>query len=218
MNVVLNANEARVLGCLIEKSVLTPDQYPLTLNALVNACNQKTSRDPVMTLDAGTVQHTLRQLEARHLVSSKEDFRGRAERYTQRLCNTPFSELTVSQAELAILCVLLLRGAATPGELRTRCASLHEFGDNDAVTATLVGMMERDGGPLVARLPRTPGRRDHEYMHLFAGEVESVPEDVPETTVPREPKPDRLAALEARLERVEQELAAIRATLSRKGV
>ena len=207
-----------MLGCLIEKSVLTPEQYPLTLNAVVNACNQRSSRDPVLSLDAGTVQHTLRQLEARHLVSSKEDFRGRAERFTQRFCNTPFSELKLSDAELATLCVLLLRGAATPGELRARCASLHEFPDNDAVTATLAGMMNREGAALVARLPRSPGRRDHEYMHLFAGEIASVPEDAATASVgPREPKPDRLAGLEARLEVVERELAELKAKLAHKG-
>jgi uncharacterized protein YceH (UPF0502 family) len=214
LKVELSPIEARVLGSLIEKSVATPDQYPLTLNALTNACNQKSSRDPVMSLEPGSVQHTLRQLEAQHLVSSKEDFRGRAERYTQRFCNTPFSELQLSPAELAIVCVLLLRGPATPGELRTRCASLHEFADNDAVATTLQAMIDRQGGAIVARLPRAAGRRDHEYMHLFGGAIDSVPEDAPRAeATPRESKPDRIDQLEARLARVEHELAELKARL-----
>ena len=211
MEIELDAVEARVLGALMEKSALTPDQYPLTLNALTNACNQKSSREPVMALDSGTVQHTLRRLEARHLVSSKEDFRGRAERYSQRFCNTPFGELALTPAEFALVTVLLLRGAATPGELRARSASLHAFADNDAVTATLEAMMNRPGTALVARLPRAPGRRDHEYMHRLCGAVDSVPADAAPVASPGESTPDRLAALEARLEQVERELAALKA-------
>ena len=134
----LNDTEARVIGCLIEKSVVTPDQYPLTLNALTNACNQKSSRNPVMSLSQGEVQHAIRELESRHLVRTDENFKSRVEKYAQRFCNTRYSNLQFSDAELAIVCLLLLRGPQTPGELRSRSGRLHAFADNAAVVEALV--------------------------------------------------------------------------------
>ena len=168
----LSANEARVIGCLMEKSVTTPEQYPLTLNALVNACNQKSSRHPVMSLETGTVERTVRDLEARHLVLVEQSFKSRVDKYTQRFCNTRFSELQLDEAEFAIVCLLLLRGPQTPGELRTRSARQHAFEDNAAVVATLNGLIDRDGEPLLVKLPRTPGRKDSEYTHLFSGDID----------------------------------------------
>jgi len=210
MPIVLTQDEARVIGCLVEKSLLTPDQYPLTLNALTNACNQKSSRDPVLALDPGTVQRTARELGQRHLVSIDENFRGRAERYMQRLCNTPFSELQLAPPELAVMCLLLLRGPQTPGELRSRSGRLHSFPDNQVVTDTLRGLIEREGGPLVVRLPRTPGRLDSEYAHLLSGEVAvPPPADVRPAAVSVGP-PDRVAALEARVDALERELAELK--------
>ena len=116
----LSDNEARVIGCLIEKSVTTPDQYPLTLNALTNACNQKSGRSPVMALQPGETQRTARDLEARSLILVEENFKSRAEKYVQRFCNTRFSEYQFDPPQLAIVCLLLLRGPQTPGELRAR--------------------------------------------------------------------------------------------------
>jgi len=168
----LNANEARVIGCLMEKSVTTPDQYPLTLNALTNACNQKSSRDPVMSLAQGIVQHTVRELEQKHLLLVEDNFKRGVEKYTQRFCNTSFSELQFDTAQFAIVCLLLLRGPQTPGELRARSGRLHAFEDNAAVVEALTGLIEREGDALVVQLPRTPGRKDAEYMHLFCGEVD----------------------------------------------
>ncbi len=168
----LTANETRVIGCLLEKSLVTPDQYPLTLNALTNACNQKSSRSPVMTLTQGVVQHTVRELEAKSLVSYEENFKRGVEKYKHRFCNTHFSDLQLDPAEYAIVCVLLLRGPQTPGELRTHCARLHDFSDNHAVTEALTGLIERDGGALLVQLPRTAGRKDSEYMHLFSGPID----------------------------------------------
>lgn len=115
MPIQLTAHEARVLGCLLEKSVITPDQYPLTLNALTNACNQKSSREPVMALEPGTVKATIRSLQDKHLVRVEENFRTQVEKYSQRLCNTPFSDYQFDPAQFAIVCVLLLRGPRTPG-------------------------------------------------------------------------------------------------------
>ena len=204
MNVQLDERQARVLGCLLEKAVTTPDQYPLTLNALTNACNQKSARDPVMHLDPGVVARTARELIDMHLVTTRENFRSSVDKYSQRLCNTRFANLQLEPDAYAVMTLLLLRGAQTPGELRARSGRLHEFADNDAVTATLNALMEREGGPLVARLPRKPGRRDHEYMHLFYGELDSAPlevdgsESVP-GTARGSGRGDRLAALESQL-------------------
>jgi uncharacterized protein YceH (UPF0502 family) len=168
----LDKNEARIIGCLIEKSVVTPDQYPLTLNALTNACNQKSARNPVMALRQGEVQHALRILEGKHLVRMEENFKSRTEKYTQRFCNTRYSDLQFDPPELAIVCLLLLRGPQTPGELRARSGRLHTFADNAEVVLALNSLIEREGGPLLVKLPRTPGRKDSEYMHLFGGPVD----------------------------------------------
>lgn len=164
--------EARIIGCLIEKSIVTPDQYPLTLNGLTNACNQKSARNPVMALQRGEIQHALRVLEAKHLVQMEENFKSRTEKYLQRFCNTRYSDLDFDPAELAVVCLLLLRGPQTPGELRARSGRLHAFADNVEVLAALKRLMVRDGDPLVVELPRTPGRKDSEYMHLFGGPVD----------------------------------------------
>ncbi len=164
--------EARIIGCLIEKSIVTPDQYPLTLNGLTNACNQKSARNPVMALQRGEIQHALRVLEAKHLVQMEENFKSRTEKYLQRFCNTRYSDLDFDPAELAVACLLLLRGPQTPGELRARSGRLHAFADNAEVLAALKRMMVRDGDPLVVELPRTPGRKDSEYMHLFGGPID----------------------------------------------
>ena len=169
----LSANEARVIACLIEKSVLTPDQYPLTLNALTNACNQKSGRNPVMSLEPGVVQHTIRDLEKNHLVRTEENFKSRAEKHMQRFCNSRYSDLQFEAPQLAIVVLLLLRGPQTPGELRARSGRLFSFDDNSAVVAVLTSLLDFEGGPLVVMLPRTPGRKDAEYMHLFSGPVDT---------------------------------------------
>ena len=168
----LTANEARVIGCLMEKSVVTPDQYPLTLNALMNACNQKSSRDPVMSLEQGIVQRTSRELEAKNLVRAQENFKSGVEKYAQCFCNTHFGDLKFDPPQFAIVCLLLLRGPQTPGELRARSGRLHAFADNAAVVDALGSLSERQGNPLVVKLPRTPGRKDAEYMHLFSGPID----------------------------------------------
>jgi len=215
----LDEKEARVIGCLIEKSIVTPDQYPLTLNALTNACNQKSSREPVMSLTQGEVQHTVRALEEKRLVRREENFKSRTEKYSQRLCNTRYSELQLSPAEVAIVCLLLLRGAQTPGELRARSGRLHGFADNDEVVETLSAMAGREAGALVVRLPRTPGRKDSEYMHLFYGpvDVEAYAEEAasrPATTARSvSPQQETVAALTARIEQLEAEVAALKAEL-----
>lgn len=177
MKIELTPMEARVIGCLIEKQITTPDQYPLSLNALVNACNQKSNRDPMMDVDEPTVQRTLDELSKKHLIMERSGFGSRVPKYQHRFCNTEFGTLKLTPQELAIVCELLLRGPQTPGELRPRAARMAPFTDADQVEATLETLRTREDGPFVVRLPRQPGRRDSEYAHLFGGPV-AVP-DIP---------------------------------------
>ena len=214
MNIQLTANEARVIGCLMEKSVITPEQYPLSLNALVNACNQKSSREPVVSLDPGVVERAVKDLIAKQLVMTQE-FGSRVEKYQQRFCNTHFAEIKFSPAEFAVVCLLLLRGPQTPGELKAHSGRLHEFVDASEAEAALESLMTRSDGPFVARLPREPRRKDHAYAHLFGGAVESAPKEaraVDSAEAPT-PRPSALAELEARVAKLEQELAALKQTL-----
>ena len=213
MDIELTPNEARVIGCLMEKSVITPDQYPLSLNALVNACNQKSSREPVVSLDPGVVERTVKDLIAKQLVMTQE-FGSRVEKYQQRFCNTHFAEMKFSPAEFAVVCLLLLRGPQTPGELKAHSGRLHEFADGEA-EATLESLLTRADGPFVARLPREPRRKDHAYVHLFGGAVESAPKESRAEGSAEAPaaRPSALASLEARVEKLEQELAALKQAL-----
>src|SRR5215469_13710255 len=169
MRIELDPLEARVIGCMIEKQITTPDQYPLSLNALVSACNQKSNRDPVMSLDEPTVQHTLDALSRKHLVLERSGFGSRVPKYQHLFCNTEFGSLKLSPQELAIVCELLLRGPQTPGELRSRASRMASFTDVSEVEAALQALCDRESGPLVARLPREPGRREPRYMQLFGG-------------------------------------------------
>jgi len=177
MNIELSPNEARVIGCLLEKEVTTPDQYPLSLNALTNACNQKTNRDPVLELSEAVLQQAVDSLMKKYLVSDKSaGYGGRVTKYKHRFCNTEFGSLKFSKQEFGIICVLLLRGPQTPGELRARTNRLCEFADSEQVEATLKNLMAREDGPFIARLPRAAGARESRYAHLFSGVIESVEE------------------------------------------
>ena len=171
MDVTLTLYEARVIGCLIEKEITTPDQYPLSLNALVNACNQKSNREPVLALDDSTVQQTVDELIKKRLVLDKSGFGSRVVKYQHRFCNSEFGKLKLSPQELGVICVLLLRGPQTPGELRSRTNRLCRFSDVHEVESTLVQLMERDDGPFVVRLPQEAGRRESRYAQLFCAEV-----------------------------------------------
>jgi len=212
----LTANEARVIGCLIEKSIVTPEQYPLTLNALTNACNQKSSRNPVMSLQQGEVQRTIRDLELKTLLRVDENFKSRVEKYIQRFCNTRFSDYQFDPPQLAIVCLLLLRGPQTPGELRARSGRLHSFADNAAVVDALKTLIEMDANPVVVELPRTPGRQDAEYMHLFAGpvDIEAHAGQAQAAMAVRTAGRSSVSELEQRLNRLEAEVAEIREQLN----
>ena len=212
----LTDKEARVIGCLMEKSVTTPDQYPLTLNALTNACNQKSSREPVMSLSQGEVQHALRELEDKYYVRTDENFKSRVEKYTQRFCNSRYSNLQFTDGELAIVCLLLLRGPQTPGELRSRSGRLRTFEDNAEVVQDLASLAEREPDPLVVKLPRTPGRKDSEFMHLFSGPIDIEAHVSHASAAPSRSAPARsnVAELEERVSQLEAEVAAIKAKLN----
>lgn len=166
----LTLNETRVLGVLFEKERTTPDQYPLSLNSLMNGCNQKSNREPVLNFDEGTLQDIVDILVTKGLVA-EVTLSGRVSKYRQRLGNTQFSELQISLKEHSLLCVLFLRGPQTPGELRTRTQRLCDFTDVQEVEETLQNLIDRPGDPYVARLPREPGKRESRYAHTFSGEV-----------------------------------------------
>jgi len=235
VKIELTPIEARVIGCLIEKQITTPDQYPLSLNALVNACNQKSNRDPVLELEERIVQHTVDDLGRKHLVVEKSGFGSRVPKYQHRFCNTEYGTLKLDPQELAIVCELLVRGPQTPGELRSRAARMADFSDVSEVEAALTRLSDREDGPFVTRLAREPGRRDSRYAHLFSGPVEGGgaerhPDDAradaghaaggratagelrsamatPETAFPDMRQEDRL-------ERLEDEVRALRAELN----
>jgi len=197
MNIEFSLNEARVIGCLLEKEVTTPDQYPLSLNALTNACNQKTNREPVLEMSEAVVQQTLDSLMKKYMVSDKSaGYGGRVTKYKHRFCNTEFGSLKFSKQEFGILCVLLLRGPQTPGELRSRTTRLCEFADAEAVDAALQGLMSREDGPFIARLARAAGARESRYAHLFSGNIESAPEPVTEESPAAAGLSERVAHLE----------------------
>ncbi|CAI0767309.1 G20.3 [Serratia entomophila] len=175
MKYELNAKEARVIGCLLEKQVTTPDQYPLSLNAITLACNQKTNREPVMDLTESEVQQLLDLLLKKHFLRTLSGFGNRVVKYEQRFCNSEFGQLKLSAAELAVIATLLLRGAQTPGELRTRTNRMHEFGDVGEVEQVLQQLTVREDGPFVVRLAREPGKRESRFMHLFSGQIDEAP-------------------------------------------
>lgn len=220
MNVQLTALEARVIGSLIEKAITTPDQYPLSLNALTNACNQKSNRDPVLELDERTVQETLDALTRKHLVLERSGFGSRVPKYQHRFCNTGFGSLEFTPQETAILCELLLRGPQTPGELRSRASRMAPISEVGEVEAALTRLASREDGPYVVRLAREPGRRESRYAHLLSGSVEGAAEGIEQhaTAAPAAATPradtkslqERVAQLEQRVAQLEREIEGLR--------
>ena len=174
MEFTLSAIEVRLLGSLIEKQATTPDVYPLTVNGLLTACNQKSNREPVMELHTDDVMAALDSLIEKTLASLYQSGRSRMAKYQHRLHQRAFDEFNFTTPELAVLCVLFLRGPQTPGEIRTRCARVHEFPDLHAVMEVLEELEENAHGPYVTQLPRQVGRKESRYAHLFSGNVEEA--------------------------------------------
>jgi uncharacterized protein len=197
-NMVLSAVEVRVLGALVEKDATTPDYYPLSLNALVNACNQKSNRDPVMTLDESTVRGALDSLHDRGLAGPAGGADSRVTKYEHRL----YDALKLGRREVAVVCELLLRGAQTPGELRGRAERMHPFEGIEDVLSTLQRLMQREP-PLVAILPRQPGTKESRYAHLLSGEVTTA-EVAP--AMPRSVAGERSSDLESEVAELRREV------------
>jgi uncharacterized protein YceH (UPF0502 family) len=198
VNIILSDVEARVLGCLVEKDITTPEYYPLSLNALVHACNQKSNREPLMNLEEDTVRQALRALGEQMLARSASGD-SRVAKYEHRLADT----FNFTRPETAILCELLLRGPQTPGELRSRAERMHPFEDLSVVQSTLKHLMEREP-PLVKLLPRQPGNKDARYAHLLSGDVE-----VREAPQVKEAVVSSSAAENARMTGLESEVAGL---------
>ena len=218
MNLELTLHETRVIGCLIEKEITTPEQYPLSLNALTNACNQKSNRDPVLDLDEATVQQLVDQLAKKRLVSEQSGYGNRVPKFQHLFCNTNFGTLKFSPQELAIVCELFLRGAQTPGELRSRASRLCRFGDVTEVEAVLDRLGSREDGPFVLRLARESGKRESRYAHLFSGEPagdgEGKNRPGAATAAPAANAGDgRMEQLERRVAELEAEMAELRQRL-----
>jgi uncharacterized protein YceH (UPF0502 family) len=208
--------EARVLGALIEKDITTPDYYPLSLNALVNACNQKNNRDPVMTLDEGAVRDALATLQEKRMAGPASGADSRVTKYEHRLQEV----FNFDRREMAIVCVLLLRGPQTPGELRGRTDRMYHFETLEDVISTIDRLARRQP-PLARILPRQPGTKEARYTHLFSGEPTEA--DVVQESVARAPSPaaaganstaDRIANLEAEVARLREELTEVQQQLA----
>ncbi|MDH5377889.1 MAG: DUF480 domain-containing protein [Gammaproteobacteria bacterium] len=211
----LEAMEARIIACLIEKEITTPDQYPLSLNALTNACNQKSNRFPVMNLSEAEVQTTIDSLSAKRLVSDRGGFGSRVTKYQHRFCNTEFGELKFSPAELAIICELLLRGPQTPGELRSRADRMNKFSNVQEVESVLNQLSNREDGPFVLKLAREPGKRESRYAQLFS-ETQALEPSVEVDSGSERPasgSSSRLDALEAEVASLRQEVSELKTRL-----
>ena len=210
MAIVLTDVEARVLGALLEKDITTPDYYPLSLNALVNACNQKNNRDPVMNLDENQVREALSGLEAMGLAGAASSADSRVTKYEHHLQDV----FNFSRGETAVICVLLLRGPQTPGELRGRTERLHRFEDLEAVQAALQHLMRREP-PLAVMLPRQPGTKESRYAHLLSGEIPVVaPASRGVAAAPAERgDEDRILRLEEQVVTLEREVSDLKQTV-----
>lgn len=213
MKYQLSATEARVIGCTLEKQITTPEQYPLSVNGVVTACNQKTNREPVLNLSESEVQNTLDMLVKRHYLRTVSGFGNRVMKYEQRFCNSEFGDLKLNSAEVALITTLLLRGAQTPGELRGRATRMHEFSDMSEVENTLERLANREDGPFVARLPREPGKRESRYRHLFSGDVDIPTAFEEKAEAPSEDLALRVDALEAQVQELQTRLDSLLAHL-----
>jgi uncharacterized protein YceH (UPF0502 family) len=205
VNIVLNHAEARVLGALVEKDITTPDYYPLSLNALINACNQKNNREPVTNFDEETVRLALRNLSDKRLAGPAGGADGRVTKYEHRLQEV----FNFTRPETAILCVLLLRGPQTPGELRGRTERMHRFEDLDEVLSGLQQLMRREP-PLAKALGRRPGTKEIRYAHLLSGDVEAWEPPAESASSSGSADAERIIQLEEQVAALRNEIAELR--------
>lgn len=226
----LSTFELRIIGCLVEKSLTTPDQYPLSLNALTNACNQKSNREPVLSLTELEVQNSVDELAKKGLIFNQSGATSRVAKYKHRFCNSEFGELQLTAQELAIICVLFLRGPQTPGELRTRTNRLCEFADVHETEQVLNQLSEGGKDAKVIKLAREPGKRESRYAHCFSDDSEQELHDLDTYNENKsnqslatkfEETPDklhevRLVALEEQVELLQLELEELREMINNK--
>ena len=208
MNIVLNPMEARVLGALVEKDITTPDYYPLSLNALTNACNQKNNRDPVMSVDEDAVREALGGLQEVGLAGPAGGAESRVTKYEHRLQEA----FNFTRGEMALMCVFLLRGPQTPGELRARTERMHRFEALDHVQATLQRLIERQPA-LVKVLPRQPGTKEARYAHLLGGDLTGPSEQAPAESLPGLDA-ERISRLEKEVEELRGRFVELQAQLT----
>jgi uncharacterized protein YceH (UPF0502 family) len=209
----LTLNQTRVLAVLIEKEITTPDQYPQSLNALVNGCNQKSNRDPILQLDESTVQDTVDELKAMRYITEASSYGSRVAKLKHRFCNTEFSDLQFTEQELAIICVLFLRGPQSPGELRTRTNRLCTFSDVGEVETALGNLTTKANDAYVVKLNREMGKRDSRWAHLFSGEI-AVDTVVQSTASPVSNSQDqRITDLEQQVKWLKEQLTAVKEEL-----
>jgi uncharacterized protein YceH (UPF0502 family) len=205
MKIEFSNIETRVIGCLMEKERTTPDLYPLTLNSLTNACNQKSNRDPVMSLSEAQVLEAVDALIEKRLINDESGFHSRVAKYRHRFCNTEFGDFQFTDQEKGVVCCMLLRGAQTPGELRTRSNRLCQFIDVKEVEAILDKLAQ---DLLVVKLPREAGKRESRYMHQFSGQVDLSEVSIPMAAV------SEILPREERIEQLEKELSALKNEVS----
>lgn len=206
MNFTISPIEARILGCLIEKEATTPDVYPLTLNSLLVACNQKSNREPVMELGTDDLMSALDHLIDKTLVSTWKSDHKRMAKYQHKLRHRVSDKFSFTLPELAVLGVLFLRGPQTVGEIRSRCARIHEFDNLDAVHATLTALEANFDGPYTTMLARQQGRKESRYAHLFCGEPDDPPMSGIELERPPTHTPSRLEVVELEVSELKSEL------------
>ena len=206
MDLTLNKIEERVMGALIEKGLTTPDYYPLTLNSLTSACNQKSNRNPVLALDETTVARTLDALRERQFVRMVSGAEMRVPKYYHRFQE----EGGFSDPEVAVLAELMLRGPQTIGELRGRASRMHELPDLEQVEAVLLGLTNRDDAPVVKKLPRQAGHKESRYAHLLAGEPEAPAASREDDEAPAEGARVQIVAENERMDRLEREIGELR--------
>jgi len=215
--ITFTAQQTRVIGVMLEKEVTTPEHYPLSLNALTNACNQKSNRDPVMSLSEAEVQNIIDELIDMKQLMVDGGASGRVNKYKHRFCNTQFGSLQFSEQQKAILCVLFLRGPQTPGELRTRTNRLAEFANVNEVESALGQLQDLDRAQLVKKLAREPGKRESRYCHLFldAAESASVAACMDASVTAGESVKEESSVLEIRVQTLEQQVNELQTQLAR---
>mgnify|MGYP001061621695 CR=1 FL=1 len=209
----LTPKQCRVIGVLLEKEITTPDQYPLSLNALTNACNQKSNREPVMSLSEFEVQDVVDELISMKLVSDEGAFSGRVAKYKHRFCNTEFGSFKLTAQQLAIVCVMLLRGPQTPGELRTRTNRLADFVNVNEVEDVLRELYDLNGDVIVTKLEREPGKRESRYAHLFGDQDVAATPVVESAEIETMAESSRLAELEKEVSSLKQQLQELTAVV-----